>query len=166
MVTKPNKDMSVSNIVSQLDIWETFDGFVPDVVIIDYADILKGEPGDERKETRDQQNGTWQALRALSQKKHCLVITATQTDAAAYDTKDLKLKNFSEDKRKYSHVTVMPGLNQTEEEKDRGVMRVNILLAREEVFDIRRMVHVLQCLQIGRPFIASFRKKFKKKKEK
>lgn len=149
----PNKSINVQGIKAQLDIWEHFESFVPDVIVIDYADILA--PEDPKKEYRHQQNETWQALRALSQEKHCLVITATQADAASYDVNTLKLKNFSEDKRKYGHVTGMLSLNQTEEEKREGVMRIGWLLLREGDFNSSSTVRVLQCLKIGKPYIDS-----------
>jgi len=152
----PNGSVNVQDITAILDRWEIYEGFVPDVITVDYADILAPEPGDERKDIRDQQNNTWKALRRLSQERHCLVISATQTDAASYEATLMQRKHFSEDKRKYGHVTVMFGLNQTDEEKAAGLFRVNAVLAREEEFDPRRTVKILQCLQVGRPLIASY----------
>jgi len=149
-----NSTVNIQDIKTILNSWEAFDGFIPDVIIIDYADILKPEPGS--KEFRHQQNDTWKALRSLSQEKHNLVITATQTDAASYDRRSLSLKNFSEDKRKYSHVTGMIGLNQTDEEKEKGILRVNMLLGREDDFNAKTEVNVLQCPQIGRMMINSY----------
>jgi len=152
--THSNTSINIKGIRAILSGWEYFEGFVPDVVIIDYADILA--PEDTRKEHRHQQNDSWKAMRALSQDLKCAVITATQADADSYDKKSLKLTNFSEDKRKYAHVTAFHGLNQTPEEKRRGVMRYSQMLAREDDFDILRQVKVLQCLQIGRPYLESY----------
>jgi len=166
LVTTPNSTLTVQDIEAHLDAWEHFDGWVPDVIVIDYADIMAPEPEDRRKDTRDQQNGTWKALRRLSQKRHVLVITATQADAESYDTARLKLKNFSECRQKYDHVTGMLGLNQTDEEKRRGIMRVGWMLLRHGEFDPSRMTVLLQCLQQGRPLIGSFPLRFKKKDKK
>lgn len=166
LVTSPNSTLCVEDIRAHLDAWEHYDGWVPDVIVIDYADIMAPEPDDRRKETRDQQNGTWKALRRLSQERHCLVITATQADAESYDTFRLKLRNFSEDRRKYDHVTGMIGLNQTESEKRRGFMRVGWMLLRHGKFDPGSMVVLLQCLEKGRPLLGSFRFKYEKKDKK
>lgn len=154
MSTHPNRTVNVQNIKSQLEIWENFEGFIPDVIIVDYADILA--PEDPKKDFRNQQNETWQALRALSLEKHCLVVTATQADAASYEAGTLKLKHFSEDKRKYGQVTVMISLNQTEEEKKQKLMRLGILLMRDGDFDSSNTVKVLQCLEMGRPYLDSY----------
>lgn len=145
--------VNVSEIDNILTKWAELENFVPDVVIIDYADILAPEPGS--KEFRHQQNATWKALRRLSQEWNCCVITATQADADSYSQKSLRLKNFSEDKRKYAHVTAMYSLNQTEEEKGQRIMRIGELLVREDA-SAQGEVTVLQCLEMGRPHLASF----------
>lgn len=150
----PNSSVSVNDLQNRLDMWRAFDGFTPDVVVIDYADILA--PLDGKKDQRGQQNDTWKALRRLSQEYRCLVITASQADAESYAKHTLGLSNFSEDKRKYGHVTAMFSLNQMPEEKRQGIMRIGNLVVREDEFDLTKTVSVLQCLNIGKPFLDSF----------
>ena len=98
-------------------------------------------------------------LRALSQSRNALLITATQTDSQSYEQDTLSRKNFSEDKRKYAHVTAMYGLNQDpkEREKKLGVMRINEIVIREGDFDTTSCVTVLQSLNLGRPFLGSYK---------
>jgi len=156
--TYPNETLSVHEINSLLTLWEKQENFVPDIIIIDYADILMADADCLKMESRHQQNKVWQRLRRLSQEKHCLVITATQADADSYEKNTLKLHNFSEDKRKYGHVTAFYGLNQTDpEEKDLRVMRINELAIREGAASVMNQVKLLQCLEMGRPFLGSFR---------
>jgi hypothetical protein len=150
----PSDTLNVSGLEAVLDNWETFEGFTPDVVVIDYADNLA--PEDRKEEYRHQQNRTWKMLRGLSQKRHCLVATATQANAASYDQATLAMKNFSEDKRKFAHVTGMFGLNQTTLEKRMGLMRINTIVMREGEFYNEDEVHVAQALRIGRPMLFSF----------
>jgi len=153
--TYANGTLSVDMIESALDRWQEQENFNPDIIIIDYADLLVMQGS---KDERTKQNEIWKRLRGLSQKKHCLVVTATQTDAKSYETNLLSLKNFSEDKRKYGHVTAFYGLNQDKEgnEKRIGIMRINELVLREGDFDSSRPVRVLQKLSIGRPFLTSY----------
>ena len=146
--------INVKGIKTILSTWEANDGFVPDVVVIDYADNLG--PEDTRKEFRQQQNDSWGAMRSLSQEKNCLVITATQADAASYGRKTLREDNFSEDKRKYSHVTAIATLNQDHKEKQAGIMRLGQMFLREEDFDTSKTVTVLQSIATGQPVLASF----------
>jgi hypothetical protein len=100
--THPNSTVRVADIEQALQAWEVMDGWIADVVIIDYADIMAPEIKSEV--FRHQMNSTWQALRSLSQKRRCLVVTATQTDAASYKQESIGTDNFSEDKRKFGHV--------------------------------------------------------------
>lgn len=154
--THANNTLSVSQIRTHLDIWEKEDGFIPDLIIIDYADLLVAETN---KEYRHQQNEIWKGLRRLSQEKgQPLVVTATQSDADSYDKDRLRLSNFSEDKRKYGHVTAFYGLNQDPKgrEKRIGILRINELLLREDDFDTSREVNVLQNLRRGRPVLGSY----------
>lgn len=148
----PNDSLSAKGMLGILQGWER-EGWVPDVLVVDYADILA--PINGKAETRDQINGTWKALRSISQRLHCLVVTATQADAASYGSPLLGRRNFSEDKRKFAHVTGMVGLNATEEEKEHEIMRLNWIVLREGEFVETKCVHVASCLKLGRPVVHS-----------
>ena len=157
LCTYPNETLTVAEIKNLLSIWERQEGFVPDVMIVDYADIMAPEPDCKGLDYRNIVNRTWQRLRNLSQEKHCLVITLTQAAATSYSKDTVGKSDFSEDKRKYAHVTAMYGLNQTDKEKEIGIMRLNELVVREGDFNSFNQVKVLQRLQIGRPFLGSYR---------
>ena len=151
----PSNMLSVAGIDGELNKWEASDGFVPDVIVIDYADNLA--PENLREENyRLQQVQTWKSLRSLSQKRDCLVVTATQANAASYDQETLEMKNFSESKLKYAEVTAMIGLNQTPDEKIAGIMRINMIVAREGEFFSGHTVKVAQDLWRGKPCLFSF----------
>jgi hypothetical protein len=153
--THVNGTLTLSKIKAILKKWEENEGFIPDAILVDYGDLLESET---RMEERAKQNYIWRGLRALSQEKNSLVIVPTQSDAAAYSKNRLDLENFSEDKRKYAHVTAMYGLNQdvSGREKELGIMRINRIVVREGDFHPSQEVIVLQRLQIGRPFLGSF----------
>ncbi len=151
----PAKTLTVSEIDNILSRWEREDGFVADLIIVDYADILAPEV---RIEFRHQENDKWMRLRGLSQKRNALVVTVTQTDANSYDQNTLGANNFSEDKRKFAHVTGIYGLNQDKSgrEKEIGIMRINEIFVREDGFSIKNYVTVLQNLQRGQPCLSSY----------
>lgn len=150
-----NSTLTVREMDATLNRWRDEDGFIPDIVIADYFDIFAPE-NPKVTEERQKQNDTWKAGRRLSQEWHVALFTATQADAASFDQKILREKNFSEDKRKYGHVTKFMTLNQTPEEKRDGVMRIGTMFVREDDFDIERTVTVLQNLRIGQPYMGSF----------
>jgi hypothetical protein len=157
--THANGTLSVKMIEQQLDTWQDVDGFIPDIIIIDYADLLVPSIS---LEFRHQQNQIWKDLRKLSQTKRGdilpLVIAPTQADAAAYKAYTLRLSNFSEDKRKYAHVTAMYGLNQDPlgREKSLGITRINEIIVREGDYSVHNQVTVLQNLRKGRPLLGSY----------
>jgi len=155
--THANEILSVAQMKAHLDLLERREGFVPDVVVVDYADILAPDPDFSRLEFRHQQNRIWQRLRNLSEERHCLVLTATQIKVKGYDKKLLTMSDFSEDKRKFAHVTAMYGMNQTPEEKQIGLLRLNALVVREADFNPMRPVTVLNRIQMGRPFLGSYK---------
>jgi len=147
--------INVDGIRNVLDYAEEREGFVPDVIIVDYADILA--PMDSRMDERGRQNEIWKSLRALSQERYCAVFTATQANADSYTKKSLTESNYSEDKRKYAHVNGgFWTLNQTAEEKKNGIMRIGRMFVREDEYETLKHCTVLQCLNLGRPYLDSF----------
>jgi replicative DNA helicase len=154
--THPNDTLSVKQIRSILAIWEKEDNFIPELILIDYADLLTT---DGNLEERHKVNKIWKDLRRLSQEKNQpLVIVPTQADAKSYEQSRLKIGNFSEDKRKNAHVTAMYGLNQDPKDREKGlkIMRINEIVIREGEFSSLNEVTILQNLQRGRPFLGSY----------
>ena len=134
--------------------WE-HEGWVPDIVIIDYSDLLAPMPGIGHFDERGQVNKTWQALRRISQEIHCLVVTATQTNSAAYGKELLDRRNFSEDKRKLAHATAMFGINMTASEKEKGVVRLNNIVKREGAYSLGKCLVCATCLPIANVCVLS-----------
>jgi len=151
----PNSTINVMGILSMIRDWER-EGWVPDIVVIDYADILA--PPDGVSETNDRIDDSWKQLRRLSQEMHCLVVTATQANAAAYgndENKILRRKHFSGRKTKYAHVNGMLALNVAPKDKEQGITRVNWVVRRRGAYSETRCVYVAGCLGVGRPVIKS-----------
>jgi hypothetical protein len=148
----PNSSLSVSLIDSIIKD-KVREEWIPDVVIIDYADILAAPQG--ISDDRNKINENWKYMRRISQEYHCLVVTATQADADSYDRKLLKRKNFSDDRRKHDHVTAMIGINSTDEEKSMGITRLNFLDRRDSEYTEGGQVWVVGNLDLGRPVIIS-----------
>lgn len=148
----PSSTLTVHGMLSILQGWER-ESWVPDLIIIDYADILAPPPG--MQDSRDRIDATWSQLRGVSQQYHNCVVTATQSDAASYKQETMDQSNFSNDKRKMAHVTAMIGLNQTPAEKENQTMRLNFVVLREDDFITSKCVYVANCLAIGNPAVLS-----------
>ena len=148
-----NDTLSVDGISNILKSWYRDSGWIPDIIVIDYADILNMDMygADERERT----NKTWQQLRRMSQEYHCLVLTATQSNSAAYSAETIGQENFSTDKRKHAHVTGMIGLNQTPKEKEQGLMRLNWIELREGNYSPRQCCYVATCFPLANMAVKS-----------
>jgi hypothetical protein len=151
--TYPANTITVPGILSTLRTWEQQRGWTPDVVVIDYADLIL--PVNTKDDKRDQINDVWIRLRSMAQTLHCLVVTATQAKADSYNAYLLNRSHFSEDKRKNAHVNGMIGINQTPEEKEKQIIRLNWLLLREREYDERRCCHTAGCLALANPAMVS-----------
>jgi len=147
-----NDTLSVDGIRSILDEWER-DEWIADVICIDYADILNMDH--VGLEGRDRIDHVWKQLRRLSQERHCLVVTATQAAARSYKAHTQSQQHFSEDKRKLAHVTGMVGLNQTVQEKEEGIIRLNWIELREGFYSERQCCYVATCLPLANMAVKS-----------
>lgn len=154
LVAKSANTTTAGDIADTLKRWAD-DGWVADVVVIDYADILRGMG--YSKETRDQINENWITMSALRIELDCLVITATQADTEGMDAWLLNLRNFNGDRRKWDHCTAVLGLNMTQSERKAGVFRLNHLALREGDFasEYPHSVAVAGCAKVGAPIIVS-----------
>lgn len=149
--TWPTGSLSVSGLKAGLKSMEVYDHFIPDVIVLDYADIM--DHGNNNKDERHRLNATWMALRGLAQERRCAIITGSQTGRQTVGgTRDAGDADVSEDIRKLAHVTKMIVLNQTDEEKSRGIFRVSCKTQRDDAAIVEQVV-CTSCLSIGRPFI-------------
>lgn len=141
---------SVRDLRTMLTSMEIYDGWVPDVVVLDYADVMRSDTGE--KEERHRLNAIWQALRGLAQEKNICLFTASQTGRGAMKGKDAKEFDVAEDMRKTAHVTKLITINATNKEKERGIYRLACPLTREGSQSFDQAV-VTACLAIGRPYM-------------
>lgn len=153
LITYPSETLTMSKVNMELGILEK-QGFIPSVIIMDYMDLLAPDNDTKHLSLRDQENKKWQRARRLSQEKKVLVLSASQSDTKGFTTKVLAKNNFSEDRRKLDHVTAMYGLNMNDEEKKKGIMRVNDIVGRDT--EGGHIAYVMHRLQMGQPILGSF----------
>lgn len=119
----------------------------PDLLVVDYPDIMADEDSDERKSI----NKRWKYLKACADPKvfNCLVLVATQANASGLDFEDLALSSFAEDRRKLDHVTAFFAINQTPEERQQSIWRIAVLNKRYHPFDETKQAYCIGCLAMG-----------------
>lgn len=145
----PNSTITVADIDSCLKSWRDEYGFIPDIILIDYADIMAPEKGSGSEE-RDRQNLRWKKLRRLSQEWHCLVVAPTQSNRDGFDKELLNAQNLSEDVRKLAHATGVLAIHQTAAERHQGISRVSWILGRDGQPDNSVQVIVCNDMAVGR----------------
>lgn len=151
-ITYPAYSVTISDIRRDLDELAYSDGYYPDMVILDYGDILQTESkvGTER----DRISNDWKKMKGLAGERHCLWVTASQTNRVALDKDTVSQKDIAEDIRKLAHVDAMIGINQTEAEKADLITRINVLANRHRNFSAAQVI-VLHQLSIGIPYLDS-----------
>lgn len=142
----PRFAANIADIKRDLELLEQLEEFVPDIILIDYADILK--PENENSVGIDKEDRTWIALAQLAAERHALVVTPTQVTKSGQDAVKLKVEHTAKWVGKLAHVDAMLTLNQTSEEKTNGVMRVGVMMHRHNDFN-DEMVTILQNLTVG-----------------
>jgi replicative DNA helicase len=148
----PSDNLTMTHLKVHLSNLEMYEGIVPDVLIVDYAAIMKSENYSD--ETRHQLDAKWTGLRGIAQSMNNLVITVHHSHKKTL-TKKIKQGDSSESSSLDKHVTNEISLNQTDEEKEQGIMNVGVLFSRFENFNSSKEIIVLQSLDTMRPCLDS-----------
>lgn len=127
IIAYPAFSVSVDDIHNRIEELAQ-EGFVADVVVIDYEDITKPIGGGS--ELRNQLDATWKASRAFAMKFHCCEITASQTNRAGLSSSVVSAETIAEDIRKLAHVTSMVSLEQTPKMYKQHLMRMRNIAMR------------------------------------
>ena len=137
------------------DILDLIEGqnFIPDLIVIDYADILA--PEDNRIVGRERIDQTWKSLKGMTDELHCTVATASQSNRASFDKKNVVQTDAAEDIRKIANSDLFLAINQTAQEKKASVTRIAKIASRDQLFDQYSSVIVLQQLALGQVLLDS-----------
>ena len=150
--TYPRFTANVNDIKNDLAKMERM-AFIPDIVIIDYADILK--PEDDMMEGVQKEDRTWIALAQLASERQCLVFAPTQVNRKALEANILRESHTALWVGKLAHVDVMLAINQSEEEKRFGRLRIGALEHRHRECDRTSTITILQQLGLGQALLDS-----------
>lgn len=142
----PRFGASVTDINRDLDMLEMLEGFVPDVIVVDYADILRP---DKIAADRFGIDEIWKLLAAMSAERHALVVTASQGNRGSLHKSSVEDSDLAEWIGKLGHVDLFAALHQSKGEKKLGIIRWGILAHRHKEFDPDRHAMVLQNLNVG-----------------
>jgi hypothetical protein len=145
LIALPARSATVRDLEMHLTNLESYENIVPDVVFVDYADLLLGPPG---KDYRHQIDDIWANLRKIALERNICVVTASQSNRYTA-TNDVEEDSVAEDIRKMAHVTRMIGINQSKKDREAQVIRFRTLVDREGLSRFDEVL-ALQCQPIGR----------------
>ncbi len=140
-------------MMKDIDILWQKQGWFPDILIIDYIDILQINSKFDDYRLDDEK---WKLLAKIAGETNTLVITATQANKEGHKTDSLDSTHQGGFYGKNRHVNLMVGLNQQKEDKKKGIMRLGITEARSQEFHEDLQCVVLQDFKSGQAFLDSF----------
>ena len=147
----PPGTCSSGEIERYLSYLERFEHFVPDVLINDYADIMRLSGSGE---LREKLNAIYIWMKGLADDRGLLLITASQVNRESLMKEYLTQKSVAEDIRKIANVDAALAICQTEEQFEKGVGRMIVVAGREIPQGARCMFS--QCLTIGQFAVSSW----------
>ena len=107
---------SVQDIEADLDELEHREGWLPDVICIDYADLLKHNT--TYREKRHQIGSIWENLSRIAKMRKILIFTASQGNRGSASKSKLATSDVSEDWSKVMIVDGLIGINSDNSEEE------------------------------------------------
>lgn len=118
----PMKSLSVAKLEAYLETLELQHNFIPNVLILDYPDLLWME----KKDPRLSLGWTVEEFRGLLQKRNIAGIAPTQTNRKGWDAATVKSSNVSEDASKFRTADMVLIYSRTKQEEAMGLARLYV----------------------------------------
>lgn len=143
--------ISISDLKAILSELKYQNKFVPDVIILDYADKMTTT---KKVNTEREALGIiWKDLRDLALDQNLLMITASQTNRASWD-KHFTREAIAEDSRKLNEVTCAVGIMADKKDRELGISMLRLLKVRDGYYENRDVC--CSCnYHIGQPVLQS-----------
>lgn len=145
----PTGSLSTEQLYMYLDTLDREKGFRPDLIVIDYADLMRLDS----KELRIDTGRLYKDLRGLAVTKNLAVVTATQGNRESASAKLVNDQNVAEDWSKIGTADVVLTYSQTAQEKILGLARIFVSNARDA--EDKFIALVSQAYPIGQFAISS-----------
>jgi replicative DNA helicase len=124
-------ECSVSHISALIDDKKRTEGWKPDVVILDYMDLMVSRNPAYNKDDYTRQKHVANEIRGLAKNEDVLVFTATQTNrSGAKDGEVIDLTKAAESYGKQFSLDYIIGLQQSQEERRMSPPRISMFIAK------------------------------------
>lgn len=124
----PTGTLTCDHLRAYLDFLENAQSFIPDILIVDYPELMKLDA----KNFRIDISRTHVELRGIVQERQCALVIPSQSSVDGDNAKRLSRKHMAESKDKYNTADIAIAYNQTEAEEQRGLARLESIKVRNE----------------------------------
>ncbi len=130
MVVKqfPTGSLTISGLQAYLDLLESTCDFVPDLLLVDYADLMYVDERDYRIGIGQ----LYKHLRGIAVERDFAIATASQANRGGVGAVHITERNVAEDFSKIATADTIITFNQTVEEKRLGLARLHVANSRDD----------------------------------
>lgn len=138
----PSKTATVQELKQEVQYIVDSENFIPDLIVIDYADLIKPEKGSGVK--RHDLDDVWEGIRAWGQEDNVLMVSASQTNRTSATAAYMMDTHVAEDYSKIAKLDIAIGLCQNDVMKVLGMMNLNKVAHRHNEYVQSHTCTVLQ----------------------
>lgn len=132
----PTNALTIKGLEAYLDSLERFSNYIPDVIIIDYADLMLIDAANVRVAT----SNVYKELRRIAVERNVAVVSPSQSNRLGEDARIITLKHLAEDYSKAATADNVIAYCQTALEYQLGLARLFIAKARDEERDLTILI--------------------------
>lgn len=156
IVVRDKYSLTLPQIYQDIERLAYKENFIPEIIIIDYIDILQVKSVFSDWKLEDDK---WKQVARLGGETHTLVITATQGNVGAVTAEVLNESHLGGWTGKIQHVNGLISINQTSPEKRDGIWRLGVTGLRSSEYYQDETCMVLQDLKTGQFNLDSYYKR-------
>jgi DnaB-like helicase C terminal domain len=145
----PTSTLSTSQLAMYLDGLEKEKNFRPDIILLDYADLMQLDTENLRIDT----GRLYKELRGLAVSRNCAFISASQGNRESESSKLVTSTNIAEDWSKIGTSDIVLTYSQTAQERNLGLARIFAAKSRDS--GDRFLTLISQCYEVGQFCISS-----------
>lgn len=139
----PTKSLTTQKLRAHLDMLETVHNFIPDVLILDYPDLMKIDMRNPRMSI----GNTYEEIRGLCVERNMAGVVVTQANRKGGEATKVTEYHVAEDASKIATADTVLTYSQTEDENQLGLARLFCSNARND--EDRFTILITQAYQLG-----------------
>jgi len=149
----PAFSANLTQIMNDIDSLEWQEGFIPDVIAIDYPGILAPEERTPYNKEYTVISETWKTLKRIAQERQVLLIAPIQANRAGVNVEHLQMEHTSGSIDIQAHSDKCITLNQNGEDYEKKIMRIGKIIDRWGKANKNLELKSLTQLECGQPYI-------------